>query len=559
MKISTIPQIYRHGNRWVEIISVLSKYGLANWISWIDLDFAKDLLKNKEGDALARQRHETRIRLALTELGPTFIKLGQILSTRPDLVGVELAEELQHLQAELPADPPESVRARLEGELGRTIEDLFSEFDMQAMASASIGQVHRARLHSGEDVVVKVMHPGVEHKVRVDLEILLGISQRAERIREFRNYRPRATVAEFQRVLERELDFSRERRNMEQFAHDFADDPTVHIPQVYPSLSTNRVLTMEYLDGIRLSEKAKIETAGIDPVEVARRGAELYLTLIFTHGFYHADPHPGNMLLLSENVIGLVDFGMVGRLDDRLREDIEEMMGAIVGRDASHLTNIITRLGDTPPELDRAALSLDVADFVAHYANVPLDEFNLSAALNEMVEMIRRYEITLPARVAMLLKVLVMLEGTAQLLSPDFSLMEVMRPYQRRMALRRASPVYQLRRLRRMLSEMEYLAERLPRGILDIMQQVQSGRFDIHLDHRGLDPSVNRLVFGMITSALFLGSSLLLSRDVPPLIPWPPMFEGLSVLGMLGCVVSIGLGMRLLLAIRRSGHLDQRR
>lgn len=558
MKISSIPQLYRNFNRSVEIVSVLSKYGLADWISRLDLEFAKELFKDPAGEVLARQRPATRIRLALSELGPTFIKLGQILSTRADLVGVELAEELSHLQTDVRADPPAVARATIESELGQPIEALFDEFDDQALASASIGQVHRARLKTGPWVAVKVRHQGIEDKIRVDLDIVAGLAQLAERIPEFANYRPQATIAEFQRTLRRELDFGREERHLHQFAHDFSGDPTVHIPRGYADLSTERVLTMELLVGTKLSDKARLVSEGFDLAEVARRGAELYLTMIFTHGFYHADPHPGNIVLLPGNVIGLLDFGMVGRIDETLREDIEEMLLALYNQDATHLTSVITRVGAVPPQLDQAALAVDLADFVAHYGSQRMDEFDLGGALNELMEMIRRYRIMLPARVSMLIKVLVMLEGTARLLSPAFSLLEVMRPYQQKMIWRRLSPARQVRKLRRIYSEFEHLFSLLPRGMIDILQQVQSGKFDVHLDHRGLEPSVNRLVFGMLTSALFLGSTLLLSHGIGPLIPWPPFLSKLSLLGAMGCTLSIALGLRLLRAINKSGHLDRR-
>ncbi len=531
MKISTIPQLYRNLNRWGEILSVLSKYGLADWISRLDLDFAKGIFKDRGGEVLARLTRETRIRLALVELGPAFIKLGQILSTRPDLVGLDLANELQQLQTDVKPDAPEVARATIEAELGQPIEEIFDLYEPVPMASASIGQVHRARLKTGEAVVIKVQHAGIVERIHVDLEILGALAQMAERIPEFMNYRPRATVAEFQRMLRRELDFGREERYLQQFAQDFADNPSVRIPTVYPDLSTSRVLTMEMLDGIKLCDLARLRTTETDLEEVARRGADLYLEMIFVNGMFHADPHPGNIVVLPGNVIGLLDFGMVGRLDEHLRESIEEMLLAIANRDAEYLTSIIIRLGSVPPNLDYAALSLDVTDFVAHYATQSLSEFNLSGALNEMTEMIRRYHIMLPARVAMLIKVLVMLEGTSRLVWPNFSLMEVMQPYRSKMLRRRLSPVRRLKKMRRIIGELEYLAEIVPRRLGDILHQVQTGKFDVHLDHRGLEPSVNRLVLGMLASALFLGSSLLLSRNVPPLL------RDVSVPGVTGTVL----------------------
>ena len=564
MKITTIPRLYHNVNRARVIVSVLSKYGLADWISQFDLDFVKGILRDREGEALARHTRERRIRMALAELGPTFIKIGQLLSTRGDVVGVKLADELRQLQDDAPADAPDVVRGVLEAELGQPVDTLFDEFNDTPLASASIGQVHCAKLKTGERIVVKVQHVGIEHIVREDLDILAYLAQLAEHIPEFSSYRPVATVAELQRAVLRELDFGREERNLQQFSTDLAHNPNVHVPRPYTELCTPHVLTMEMLDGVKLSEPEKLKAAGFDLEKIAHRGCELYLHMIFTNGCFHADPHPGNLVLLPNNVIGLLDFGMVGRIEERLREEIEEMLLALVNRDSGHLTSIIMRVGSVPSDLDESALATDVADFVDHYGSQTLTQFDLSGALNEMTETIRRYRITLPVQVAMLIKVLITLEGTAKLLSPKFNIIEVIEPMQRRIILRRLSPARHLKKLRRFYGELEHLADILPRRLMDIVEQVRSGKFNVHLDHRGLEPSVNRLVLGLLTSALFLGSALMLSQNVPPLLfqdqdKMPLGLQDVSILGLLGCLVSLILGLRLLWAIGKSGHLDRRK
>jgi ubiquinone biosynthesis protein len=560
MRITSIPHIYRNLRRWTEIISVLSRYGLADWISRLHIEFVKDHLKDRDGEALARHSTEKRIRLALTDLGPTFIKLGQLLSTRPDVVGGKLARELSFLQAEVPADPPDVVRDMVESELGQSIEDLFAEFEEVPIASASIGQVHRARLKTGESVVVKVQHSDIENTIREDLDVLAGLAILAERVPELAHYRPSSTVAEMGRILRRELDFGREERNLQLFLTRFADDPTIRIPMPYTDLCTARVLTMERIDGIKLTDPVLLRAEGFDLEEIARRGARLYLDMIFTDGFYHADPHPGNIVLLPGNRIGLLDFGMVGRVEENLRESIEGMLLAITQRDVVLLTSLIKRMGEVPPELDERSLSVDLAEFVGDYANQPLDQFDLSGALSEMTEIIHRYQIKLPPQAALLLKTLVTLEGTTKLLSPAISLLELLQPLHRRMILRRMSPKRQLRKLMRIMMEVEHLAEILPRRMTDILEQVQAGKFDVHLDHRGLEPSVNRLVLGLLTSALFLGSAVLLSSEVPPLL-FPENtylgFHRISLLGLIGSVVSVFLSLRVLRAIYKSGHLDR--
>ena len=550
MKITTIPNVYRNVNRWGEILTILSKYGLADWVSRFDLPRVKGFLKNREGERLAHLSRETRIRLAIEDLGPTFIKLGQILSTRPDQVGMPLAQELQKLQTSVACDEPQVVRETIESELEQPLETLFADFDTTPLASASIGQAHRARLHGGDDVVVKVQHAGIRRRMEVDLDILAGLAQLAEKLPELQAYRPQATVAEFRRVVRREIDFSREARNLQQFERNFARSQTVRIPRLYPELSTELVMTMEWLDGARLCDPALRQMPNINLELVARHGAEMYLEMIFRHGFYHGDPHGGNLVVMPDGTIGLLDFGMVARLDEQLREEIEDMLIAIVSQDSQQLTSLVMRLGAVPPGLDEPALSVDLAEFVSHYANQPVDSFDLAGALTEMIEIVQRYRITLPPSFAMLIKVLVMLEGTARMLQPTFSLMELIEPYQKKMLRRRLSPARQMRKARRIYSEIEKLAEILPRRLRDILQQVESGKFDVHLDHRGLEPSVNRLVLGLLTSSLFLGSSILISQDA-----WA--IRGVSIPGTFGVLLSAFLGWRLLRAIGKSGRLGK--
>jgi ubiquinone biosynthesis protein len=551
-RLASIPQIYRNVIRWREVLGVLSKYGLADWLSRLDIELGRGLLKGATGTGLVDLTHEQRIRLALTELGPTGIKLGQVLSTRPDVVGIGLATELEQLQSATPATPFPAIHAILEQELGRPPEEVFVELAEEPLASASLGQVHVARLaFDGEEMVVKVQHPDVRRQVEIDLEILSGLANLADGVPELRNYQPSAIVAELERTLERELDYRKEESSLVQFRELLANNPCVHIPEPRRDLTTERILTMERLVGIKLSEREALQETGLDLEAIARRGADLYLEMIFEHGVYHADPHPGNILLLDDEVIGLIDFGMIGHLDEPLQDDIESMLMAVIEGDGVLITSIIARVGRVPESLDRAALGVEVSDFVAHYSRLPLDSFDLTGALQEMTELIRRYQIVLPARLAMLIKTLIVLEGSARRLAPGFNLLEVVQSFHRRSILRRLSPRRQLRRLRRLQSELQQLLEVAPRAVVEITEQIRSGRFEIHLQHRGLEPSVNRLVLGLLASALFLGSSLLVAQEVPPL------FHGYSLLGSAGTVVSLFLALRLILAINRSGHLNR--
>ncbi|MDG1807235.1 MAG: AarF/ABC1/UbiB kinase family protein [Pirellulaceae bacterium] len=568
--LPSIPHLYRNMRRWTEIFAVLSKYGLADWLSRLNIEFVKNQLRSPDGDALARLTTSERIRLALSELGPTFIKFGQLLSTRPDLVGVELASELAKLQAAVPADSFDKVKQIIESEQARPLEEIFLSFNPQPLASASIGQVHLAKLTDGRDVIVKVRHAGIEHSVATDLDILTGLAQMAERSEEFRPYHPKALVAEMARTMPRELDFRLELRSQTQFAKKFEHSKVVQVPEVFPEFSSEKMLTMELMQGFKLTDMTSPDDlsaqlnvqghGGLDLSETARNGANLYLQMIFDDGLYHADPHPGNIMIMPDGRIGLLDYGMVGRISEQLREDIEAMLVAIVNSDVVLLVALVKRVGSCPMDLNEGELSAEVADFVAHFSMQSMSSFDMSAALNEFVSIVRKFHITLPGEAAMLIKVLIQLEGTGRLLDPQFSLMGIMKPFHRKLLMRRLSPARQARKVRRLYMQMEQLAESLPQTIGSILEQMKRGKFDVHLDHRRLGPSVNRLVLGMMTSALFLGSSLMLSREVPPLLFANSSWMGirnLSLLGISGCIASVFLGVRLYLAIRHSGNLDE--
>jgi ubiquinone biosynthesis protein len=318
------------------------------------------------------------------------------------------------------------------------------------------------------------------------------------------------------------------------------------------------MLTMERLPGISINDLNGSQE--FDCKKLAKRGAKLYLKMIFEDGVYHADPHPGNILIAPDGTIGLLDFGMIGRISPRMRDDIESMLLSMVNQDVPLMVMLIRRIGRIPANLDESALSADVADFVTRYSNQSLSQFDMTGALTDFISIVRRYDIRLPGEVALLLKVLITLEGTGRLLSPDFSLMDVMRPMHRTMMLRRFSPSRQIRKIRRFYLQFEELAESLPVRVSHILEQIQTGKFDVHLDHRRLGPTVNRLVMGLMTSALFLGSSLMLSYEVPPLLFSEPAdgVKNMSVLGLVGCSLSLMMGLRLAWAIRISGNLNSK-
>ena len=557
--ITSIPQLARNLGRVREIVTVLAKYGLADWIDRVDRKFLRRLVKHTAVQPLADATHEARVRMAFTELGTTFIKLGQMLSTRRDLVGPALANELTDLQCNVPADPFAVTKATIEEDLKRPLERLFARFDEVPLASASIGQVHRATLPDGREVVVKVRHPDIVRTVETDLSIVAELAKLAEEfVAEVRPYRPVAVVEQFERVLLRELDFRRELRHLQIFCKNFANDPTVKFPTPVPVLSSERVLTMEYLAGtplLKLDLALATKAYGDD---LARRGAKLFLDMIFRDGFYHADPHPGNLLVLPDGVVGLLDCGMAGRVDDKLRRQIETAMVAVLAKDPASVADLVMQVGEVPPHFDPAPLQAEIAEQLAFYWGMPLDQFQLGAALDELTEAIRKYHVLLPPPLAMLLKVLVMLEGTARLLSPHFNLVEVLEPRRRQIVRRRLSPRRLVRRLLLAARDWDEVFHGLPRLTRDLMTFARRQHFAVQLQHQHLEPSVNRLVFGMLVSSLFVGSAMMWAFKASPLAHIPFVHEDVSVVGVLGCVVSGVLGYRLFRAIQNSGKLEEK-
>lgn len=551
MRFDTLARLDRDARRVGEIAGVLARYGLADWLKGIHVGWLQDRLRSDDGQPIGDLPFERRVRLALTELGTTFIKLGQILSTRADLTGPELAAELAHLQADTPADPPEEVSALIREELGYPPEMLFATFEPEAMASASIAQVHRARLKTGEEVVVKVQKHGITERIQSDLEILAALAELAERHSDqLRPYQPAATVRQFRKTLLRELDFTFERRHLEEFRGRFADDPGVRFPAVHERFSSRKVLTMERLEGIGGGERERLARSGVDLDEFSRRGATLFLEMIFRDSFYHADPHPGNLMLLPGGVIGVIDCGMVGRIDEELREEVETLLLCMVERDGQHLTETVLRIGAAPADCPRERLRADLDEFLADFVGQPLDELDLSEALNQLTGIIRRYRITLPPALSLLLRTLVVLEGTSRQLNPGFSLAEAIRPFYASSMRRRLAPGRLLGRMRRTWRDWDRLVEALPRDVTDLLARIRNGTFNVHLDHRHLDPVVNRLVLGIITAALFVSSSLLWSMKAPPMV------GGVSVVGAAGYLAATYLGWRLYRAIKASGNVD---
>ncbi len=550
MAFPNVFQLRDNIKRFDEIVRVLAKYGLAEWISEDTPGIIRRRFVTEEGVNVADLPFAVRLRLALTELGTTFIKLGQMLSTRADIVGPEVAAELSSLQADTPADPPDAVRAMLESELGLSVEEIFAEFDYNALASASVGQVHLATLMDGMEVVVKVQHAGIEDKVRGDLSILTTLAGWAEKnSKELAMYKPSATVAEFRRSLLRELDFGIELANMGRFSRSFADFPAVHFPIGYSAYSSQRVLIMELLHGRSVAYADDMRAEGLDLVSVADVFADSMLKMIFQDGFYHADPHPGNVFLLDDGRLGFLDCGKVGRVDEQSQEEFINIVQAFMTGDSERLSDELIQMCDVPPDFDRSAYTADIAEFVGEYRNQQGAELEISRVFTDMFSIIRRYHLGVPPRVSMLLIVIGQLEGTARLLDPEFNLTEAMGNYRNELIWKRFSPDRLMRRTMRVYRDYDRLFRTAPRDLLNILDRLEHGELKIQVQQNGIDTPANRLVYAIIISALILASSALLATSAPPTL-W-----NISVFGFLMMFGALLMSAYLFIAILKSGKL----
>ena len=537
----------QYSRRFREILSVAAKYGLADQLQKLPGNRIAKSLRGPDGQNITELPVPVRIHMALTDLGTTFIKFGQMLSTRADLVGEDVARELTHLQSNASPEPPGVAERTIEAELGAAPDTLFASFEPTPFASASIAQVHHARLRSGESVVVKIQRDGIAKTIEADLGILEDLATLVERYsEELRAYHPTAVVRQFTRTMRGELDFHRELRNLELFRKNFADDPTVHFPVPYPELSTARVLTMERLEGVLVSRIKLIPGDNPDLDEFTRRGANMYLEMIFRDAFYHADPHPGNLMVLPDNVVGVLDCGMVEHLDDELRESIEDLLLAAVQGDARTWTDAVWNLSTSPPISGRQRLHTDIVDLVGDYAGQTLGSVNVGRLVSSLTAVIHDNRLFLPPGAMLLLRMLGELEGTAKQVNPSFGLWALIKPYAEEAVRRRFTPKRVVAHVQRGAAQWARLAQTLPADLNDMMQGIRAGTFSVQLEHRRLEPVVNRLVLGVLAASLLLGSSMLWSLQAQPLV------RGVSLFGAIGYVLASGLALNLLRAIRRS-------
>ena len=542
-----------------DIASVLIRYGFGSFVRVLGMGAALE----RAGRVLHWQHTEEyikldtpqRIRRALEDLGPTFIKLGQILATRVDLFSPHYIAEFEKLQDQAPPVPFEDLLAQIEEDIGGSIDEIFSEVDRQPLAAASIAQVHKAVLKDGTQVILKIRRPGLRKIIEADLRLLQRIVDIAEsESPEIRRFHPSEILRQFNQSLRRELDFAGECRNAERIAANLADDLNIVIPKVYWQWTGERINVQEYIQGIHGRDLESMEKTGLDRNLLADRGTKAVMKMIMEDGFFHADPHPGNVFYLPDNRLAFIDFGMVGRLTEERREQVVSLLYGMVNHAPTKVAEILEDWSDNI-YTDEHALTVEIEAFVDQYSSLSLKDLSLTAMLSDLMALLRDHKLILPADLALLIKAYITMDGLGRYLNPDFNTLSFAAPYIQEIMLERYRPEAIAKRGWRNLISVADLLSSLPKDLRKLLRASRKGAFQVDITVRHLDRYVNtmdnaisRLTMGMVTAALIIGSSIIMT------VTGGPELFGLPAFGFLGYTFATIGGVWLLLSIWKSGN-----
>lgn len=550
---------YRNFRRYREIISVFFKYGFGEMIYSLNLNRILDPVLKRESTAreIRQAPRPKRLRMALEDLGSSFVKFGQILASRPDLLPMEYIEELQKLEDNVPPVDFDRIKVILEEEIGCPLEQAFKEFNETPIAAASIAQIYDAILPGGEQVVVKVQRPGLWSQVEIDLEILENLAGLLEnRVEGWKVHRPSHLIQQIGRMLIRELDYTVELAYIDRFRHHLADDPNLVIPRTYDDLSTSKVIVMEKVVGLKASHRQPLLTAGYDVKKVAHRVAHSVMTQIFTHGFFHADPHAGNLFILPEEKICFIDFGMMGTMNREMRDHFADLLYGIAQRDEHLAALALISLTDPEHRPDRRSLEIDIAEFMTQHFYRPLKNMKIGRLLNELVTHTTQHGLRIPIELFILIKSVSTVESVVRKLDPDFDLIAEVTPHVRQVRLNRYRPGRIAQTLSETGSSLFTLMRFLPVEINNFFRSLEKGKARIAFEHHGLQPLIehldqlsNRISFAIVLAALILGSSLIIHARIPP------YWNDISVIGLFGYSFAGIMGIWLLYSIIRHGKL----
>lgn len=538
--------------RYRQILASLVHYGYRDVVAALHLDsLVRPFERAALGDEIPPQDRPMRLRLICEDLGPTFVKLGQILSTRPDLLPEAYTIELAQLRDHVKPFPFSEVEAILFEEYGRPANEVFASIEAEPLASASISQVHRATLHDGQMIALKVRRPGIDKTVQADLDILKNLAQLAERrMPSLVPYGPVALAKELERTLKRELDLSIERRTMERCQGQFAREPMAHIPAVFREYCTSKVLAMELIGGVSVTDMEGLKRLGVDPAAVAVTGSKILLRQIFRFGFFHADPHPGNLRVLEGGVIAPLDYGMFGRIDAPTRERIVDLLSGLITEDTDRVLRALEALEIRGDQIDPRGLRRDVSELVASYSDLTFDAIDLSLLLRDLVGFIRAHHLTIPPDLVLLIRALVTIEGVGRALDPHFDIAAQVRPFFRELTARRFHPRRLLAQTARTAEDLQRIATLLPDVLGQSLESIKRGeltvKFDLqHFEQlvRQLSKASHTLAAGIVISGLIVGSSLIIRSGVGPIS-----------FGYVGFSIAFVLGLGLMFSIFRSSR-----
>ena len=554
---------YKNFKRAKDIVTVIARYGLGYVFNQSRLLRYLKLRKTFFKHSQEKEKVETltlpeRVRMVCEELGPTFIKMGQILSTRPDLIPPEFIKELNKLQDEVPPFEFKEVEKRVKKEFGQPIEKLFSQFNKNPIAAASLSQVHKARLKNGKWVAVKIQRPGIRAIVDSDIAVLKDLAAFMEkRFTSTQLYQPAEIVEEFQRTIKKELDFITEGKNIDIFKTHFQETPAVHIPKVYWDLTSSRILTMEYIRGEKLSRFLKEENATdeLNSKKVAQIAADMTFKQIFEDGFFHADPHPGNLLVEENNSIALLDFGMVGKLDGETLSQLTAILMGVVKGNAERIITTMEEMEIVDMEMNLKRLKYDIQDLIDKYYGLPLKQIQMNKIIPEILYLVRKHQIKIPVDLALLAKTSLSIEGTVKRLDPEFDVFAHAKPFAKQLIQKKYSFSNLWKKGGEKAREVIHLMEILPNDIFWFLKALKRGKVSIGFEHKGLerliqeiDRATNRIALSLIIAALIIGSSLILRQDVPPFI------LGYPAVGIIGFLIASFLGLGLIISILKSGR-----
>jgi ubiquinone biosynthesis protein len=554
--------IMRELPRLHEIASVFIRHGLGEFVHRIGiagvLERAGAILQRSPVAEQVTLDPAQRMRMALEELGPTFVKLGQVMATRVDLFPPRWIAEFEKLHAEVPPVPFDALLPELERALGRSPFDVFRDIDANAHGAASIAQVHRARLADGTPVVLKVRRPGVRETIEADLRLLRRVAELIEsEIPEARRYRPSEIAEQFARSLEREADFVTETRNIERFAKNFAGDPNIIIPRIYPQWTSDVLLVQEHVEGIPATDLQAVERSGLDRKLLAARGVDAFLKMILIDGFFHADPHPGNVFYLEGNRLVIIDFGMVGRLSPQRRAQVIDLLGGLARMAEEPMIEVLLEwAGDA--YVDEAKLAADVNEMVFDYEGMPLRDIRVGNVIRQFAAIVRAHSIVLPSDLSLMFKTLITLEGLGRQYDPDFHIVQHLTPLVRRALAERYQPGELARRGRAAVSEFVNVVGSVPRDLARLLREARRGKTRVDLDLKRLDSfgqrldrTLDRVTVGIMTASLVIGSAIVLNvRDGPELLGIPV----LPVIGLVGYVLAFLNSLWIVYGIWRSGR-----